>query len=526
MTAVLPEEERLTTQPLPPAPPRDSLLAPVRRTWRQLTSMRTALLLLFLLALASIPGSFLPQRGLNPVAVQEYFAEHPDLAPVLDRLSLFDVFAAPWFAAVYLLLFVSLVGCLGPRIRLHAKALRTPPPAVPRNLTRLPSSDRWETTATPEQVLAAARTELKGWRRRADGAGVSAERGYARETGNLLFHVSLVVLLVGIAMGGLLGFQGTVLVKEGEGFSNTVLAFDDIKPGRRFDASRLVPFTVYLDDFRATYDDDGQALTFDADLTYLEDPDAEPKPYDIRVNEPLSVDGAKTYLLGHGYAPEVVVTDREGNELPQTVPCLPQGVTFLSTCTIKVPDAAGEQLAFEGVFTPTTVQDPETGRVTSVFPAPENPALTIVGYRGDLGIDAGTPTSIYQLEDRSRLEQIGTGEPVMLKPGETWELPGGGSIRLAGYREWATFQVTQDPGKLVALGASIAMIAGLCLSLFVRRRRVWVRALPAGDGTTPGRTVVEVGGLARSGAEAFREEFAGLTGRLRAAAPPASEETH
>ena len=68
------------------------------------------------------------------------------------------------------------------------------------------------------------------------------------------------------------------------------------------------------------------------------------------------------------------------------------------------------------------------------------------------------------------------------------------------------------------------MVLGLCLSLFVRRRRVWVRAVPAGEGPDAGRTVVEVGGLARSGAEAFREEFAGLTGRVRDAVPPATEE--
>jgi cytochrome c biogenesis protein len=518
---------RLSTAPppLPPKPSRGSLLAPVRRTWRQLTSMRTALLLLFLLALASIPGSFLPQRGLNPVAVQEYFAEHPSLAPVMDRLFLFDVFAAPWFAAVYLLLFVSLIGCLWSRIRLHARALRTPPPAVPRVLSRLPATDRWETDAAPEQVLSAASAELRRWRTAGSGTGLSAERGYLRETGNLLFHVSLVALLVGIAMGGLLGFQGTVLVKEGEGFANTVLAYDDIKPGRRFDAARLVPFNFVLDDFRATYDEDGKALTFDADLRYAEDPDDELKPYRLRVNHPLEVDGAKTYLLGHGYAPKVLVVDQEGNELPQTVACLPQGATFLSTCTIKVPDAAGEQLAFEGVFTPTTVQDPQTRRVTSVYPAPENPALTLLGYRGDLGIDSGAPTSVYTIEDRSGLEPIGDGTtPVKLAPGETWELPGGGSITFVETTEWATFQVTQDPGKLVALVAGTGMVLGLCLSLFVRRRRVWVRASPAGEGATGGRTVVEVAGLARSGAEGFREEFDGLAARLRAAAPPRREE--
>ena len=517
-------DTRLSTAPAPlppPGPGRAGLLAPVRRTWRQLTSMRTALLLLFLLALASVPGSFLPQRGLNPVAVQEYFAANPALAPVLDRFFLFDVFAAPWFAAIYLLLFLSLIGCLGPRIRLHAKALRTPPPAVPRVLARMPASDRWSTGASPDEVLDAAQAELRGWRTVRTATGISAERGYLRETGNLLFHVSLVALLIGVAMGGLLGFQGTVLVKEGDGFANTVLAYDDIKPGRRFDADRLVPFNFVLDDFRATYAEDGKALTFNADLRYAEDADDTTlEPYDLRVNHPLVVGGAKTYLLGHGYAPTVLVVDREGNELTQTVACLPQGPTFLSTCTIKVPDAAGEQLAFEGVFTPTTVQDPETGRVTSVYPAPENPALTVLGYRGDLGLDSGVPQSVYQLEDRSQLRPIGDGAtPVKLAEGETWDLPGGGSLTFVETTEWATFQVTQDPGKLVALVAGTGMVVGLCLSLFVRRRRLWLRAVPAAApaGADPGdgRTVIEVAGLARTGPEAFEAEFAQLVERLR-----------
>ena len=70
------------------------------------------------------------------------------------------------------------------------------------------------------------------------------------------------------------------------------------------------------------------------------------------------------------------------------------------------------------------------------------------------------------------------------------------------------------------------MVLGLCLSLFVRRRRVWVRALPAGDGTDGGRTVVEVAGLARSGPEAFAEEFEGLATRLRERAPTAAPPVH
>jgi cytochrome c biogenesis protein len=513
---------RLSTAPEPVGPVRQrQLLAPVRRSWRQLTSMRTALLLLFLLALGAVPGGFLPQRSLNPVRVDEYIAQHPSLSPVLERLSLFDVFAAPWFAAVYLLLFISLVGCLVPRIRLHARALRKPPPLAPGNFSRLPASARWETDVPVEEALDASRRTLRGWRAVRRGSAVSAERGYLRETGNLLFHVSLVGLLVGIAMGAFYGFKGTVLVKEGSGFANAILNYDDIHPGRRFDESRLVPLHFDLDDFAATYGEDGKARTFDAHVHYAPDADSPMRPYDIRVNSPLHVGAAKVYLLGHGYAPHVVVRDTDGQvAFDATVPCLPQDPRFLSSCTIKVPDTRGEQLAFQGVFTPTTVQN-EAGNVASAHPAAQSPALTLVGFRGDLGVDAGIPGSVYDL-DRRRLTPVDGGRPHLLGTGQTWTLPNGASVTFDRTTEWATFQVTQDPGKGLALIAACGMVLGLCLSLFVRRRRLWVRAIPAGDGSGPGRTVVEVGGLARTDPDAFTAEFDELVGRLRETVPPCS----
>ena len=538
------EATRLSTQPIAPRPVRTGQhLAPLRqvvRWWRQLTSMRTALLLLFLLALAAVPGGFIPQRSLNPVEVVDFFTRHPDLAPVLDRLSLFDVFASPWFSAIYLLLFISLVGCLVPRIRLHARALRKPPPALPARLSKLPVSDRWTTDLDPEQVQVLARKALRGkrWRTVVRPDGVSAEKGYLRETGNLLFHVSLVALLVGIALGSLYGFKGTVLVKEGDGFANTTLAYDDVNPGRLFSAGSFVPFNFTLDDFRASYAEDGKALTFNADIAWAPDANTPQRPYDVRVNHPLDVDGAKLYLIGHGYAPRVVVRDRGGNvALDQTVACLPQDANFVSNCVIKVPnalDAAGQeqQLAFQGIFTPTTFQDPATGQVTSTFPGPVNPGLTLLGYTGDLGVNAGVSRSVFEL-DTANLTPLGA-VPQGLLPGDTWNLPGGGSLTFVETTEWATFQVTQDPGKWVALAASVGIVAGLLLSLRIRRRRVWVRIAPAtastgagsaGAGLPPGRTVVEVGGLARTDADTFLAEFAELTERLRATAPPASPAT-
>lgn len=532
---------RMSTQPLAPTPVARGGRRPPALTlavlmWRQLTSMRTALLLLFLLALAAVPGGFLPQRDTNPFEVRQFFLDHPDLAPVLDALSLFNVFASPWFSAIYLLLFVSLIGCLGPRIRLHARALRVPPPKLPARLDRLPVSDRFQTDGTAEQVAARIRKTLRGrrWRTVVREGGISAEKGYLRETGNLLFHISLVVMLVGIALGSLFGFKGTVLVKEGDGFANTRLAYDDANPGQRFTAEDFVPFSFDLIDFRATYTEDGVASTFNADILWSPDPDSPKRPYSVRVNHPLEVDGAKLYLIGHGYAPRVRVIDRAGNvAFDQTVACLPQDPNFVSTCVIKVPNALGpdgepDQMAFEGIFTPTTFQNPATGQVTSVFPGPVRPALTLIGYRGELALSSGIPRSVYELETAglARIDAPAQG----LFAGDTWELPGGGSVQFVETTEWATFQVTQDPGKWIVLGSAVGIVVGLMLSLGIRRRRVWVRitdtsavGAPAGESEPPARTLVEVGGLARSDAETFSKEFADLSARLQGREPRSDE---
>ncbi len=59
-----------------------------RWAWRQLTSMRTALVLLFLLAVASVPSSVLPQRGNNPLRVDQWLTNNATAGPANWRRSL------------------------------------------------------------------------------------------------------------------------------------------------------------------------------------------------------------------------------------------------------------------------------------------------------------------------------------------------------------------------------------------------------------------------------------------------------
>lgn len=520
----------------------DSVAAPTRQPtlgfvgglrwmWRQLTSMRTALILLFLMALGSVPGSVFPQRGASPLRVGEYLQDHQTIGPWLDRLGLFDVYASSWFAAIYLLLMVSLAGCILPRCLHYARNLRSVPPAAPRNLARMPEHRSFATSATETEVLDAAVASLRGARFRlrpaaaSDGAGsVAAEKGYVHEFGNLVFHLSILLLLVGVAWGSWFGYRGTVVIVEGEGFANTLTQYDDFVPGRGFSTGLLAPFSFTMDAFDASFLQDGpnrgQPDQYIADVTYRERPGAALQTERIEVNKPLGVDGAKVFLLGHGYAPVFTVRDGEGDVVfSGAMPALPQDVAFTSETVVKVPDAQPEQLGFNVTATPTAPDkvDEATGPA-SIFPEADDPRVYLGAWAGDLGLDSGVPQNVYQL-DSSAMEQLGRKD---LGVGETWQLPDGrGSITFDRLSEFANVQVAYDPGRWLALAAAVAAMVGVSLSLLVRRRRVWVRATTADDG----RTLVEVSGLAQTEWAALTEEVDAVVADLPGAPAAVKEQT-
>ena len=488
------------TVPEPGGPPPLSTGGFLRWCWRQLTSMRVALILLFLLAVAAIPGTILPQRGADPIRVSDWIANNPAWGPLLDRLGFFDVFAAPWFAAIYLLLFVSVVGCVIPRLRHHWQAMRATPPPAPRRLDRLAAHRTWMTDVPEADVLDSAESYLRAhrWRVSRGPDWVAAEKGYLRESGNLLFHAALIALLVSVAYGSLFGWRGNVIVREGTGFSDTLTQYDAWGGGRLVDPANLPPFSFTLDDFRVEFERSdaqrGAPRLFEADLAVRPEPGAATDDVTVRVNQPLDVDGAKVFLVGHGYAPVLILRDSTGRVVSdQGIVFLPQDGNFTSTGVLKAPDAS-PPIGIQGLFLPTAALDSIHGP-HSLFPAPDDPAVFLSAWTGDLGLDGGVPQSIYRL-DTSRMTQLGREA---LRPGQTWDLPdGGGSVEFAGIQRWASFQIAHDPGKEPALISAMLALLGLMLSLFIRRRRVWVRAAAPVAGDPGGTTVVSIAGLMRS----------------------------
>lgn len=528
---------QLSTAPAEEAPNLPSLgvIGWARWFWRQLTSMRVALLLLLLLSLGAIPGSLIPQDGVDAMKVEEFRQNHDILAPVYDKLGLFHVYSSVWFSAIYILLFVSLIGCIVPRTWQFVGQLRGRPPGAPRRLDRLPAYTTWRTGAEPEEVREAALALLKKRRFRAHAVGdaVAAEKGYLREVGNLAFHIALIVMLIAFAWGQLFKYEGNKLILEGDGFANTLTQYDDFKSGNLFDQDQLDPFSFSLKDFRGTYEptgpNRGTPRIYEAHVTYSEGADGAEKTKTIKVNKPLEIEGSKVYLVSHGYAPVVTVKDAKGNVVTdkQAVALLPLDSNVTSSGAIKVMDgyrnAKGvkEQLGFNAFFLPTYGGKGST--MLSTFPALINPMLALSAYHGDLGVDAGFPQSIYQLDKTNLKEFKGSDGKLFkkqLKVGETMTLPNGaGSVTFNGIQEWAGFQVTQQPGSGWALGGAVVAILGLAGSLFIQRRRVWVRAVRGADGVT----VVEMAGLGRSESAKVPEELGDLAGTLYDRAPDAPD---
>ena len=488
-------------------PSNDEVISPeigikgwFRWIWRQLTSMRTALILLLLLAAAAVPGSVFPQRSADPNGVTAYFDANPVLAPILDKIQLFDVYTSAWFSAIYILLFTSLIGCVLPRTAAHARALKLPPVATPKNLKRMPAykSATLATKKAQDALLANAHALLKkqGYRVAREGSGlngsISAERGYLRETGNLVFHLSLIGVLIAVGVGGGLSYSGQRVLVEGESFVNNLAGYDSFSPGTFFNESQLVPFSVSLDRFEVDFYRDktmknqanaGTPTDFRAFVTTTLGATGKSSKGRVRVNEPLAMPNANIYLTGNGYAPSITIRDAKGQIVYSGATAfLPQDKNYTSLGVIKVTDVP-KQYGIISFFYPT-VGTLESGALTSLYPDAALPLLSMNIYQGDLGINGGQPKNVFAL-DIKNMKQIAGGKSgvkgLRLQLGETAKLPKNlGTVTFDGLKRFASLDVDYNPGGVWVLVFALLALAGVTTSLLVPRRRVWVRKTESG----------------------------------------------
>jgi cytochrome c biogenesis protein len=472
--------------------------------WRTLRSMRTALILLLVVAVASIFGSLVPQVHIARPAVLRLYLDHPLLARVYETLGLFDVYGSWWFTTCYALLLISLASCLIPRTRALRRGLGMKPQAM-RELEGMRHFAETSVALAPDRALERARGILRRRRFRVARVepGIAAEKGMARESGSLLFHWSLFLLLVGAVFGKGFGFTGQATVIEGETWTEAHAAYD-LPPneGRFFGESMHTGFQVQVEDFEATYHPGGLPEEFRSRVTVLDAAGRQLRQDEVRVNHPLEQDGVKLYQLGYGWAPVIEV--RMDDRLLAGEP-----VVFIT----RSPEDQREP--WQGVMKLPSL-DPDVGLEFQLLPDPvaavtgapmleaREPFLSYQAWRGDLRLTAAQ--SVFTL-DKTGLTRFGDGGGIGL--GQTATFPNGLEITFRELREYTQFLVKRDPGIWIMLAAALLLIAGLLPALYSSRRRIWVRTLPEGSGTR-----LQVAGFALQRRAAFEDEFRSIASEL------------
>ncbi|WP_395640980.1 cytochrome c biogenesis protein ResB, partial [Pseudolysinimonas sp.] len=308
---------------------------------------------------------------------------------------------------------------------------------------------------------------------------------------------SLVGVLAAVGIGGAFGYTGQRLLIEGEPFTNVLADYDSFTGGSAVDPDAVLqPFDLRLDSFEPEYtftDGAWRPLDYDANMSVRE-PGGDWSPATIKINSPLEIAGSQVYLLGNGFAPIITVRDADGLEVFHgAVPFIAQDANLGSTGVIKVPDGLSDQLGMQGFFYPDAYAL-DSGALASFSPIlTDNATLTLFVYRGDLGLGDGSGGNVYTLDTTDMEQLAGREDALALQIGDTLDLPDGmGTIELEGVAEYVGLDIHRDPAQGWVLAFALAAVFGLLTSLFIPRRRMWIKAVPAADGVT-----LEYAGLAR-----------------------------
>ncbi len=320
--------------------------------------------------------------------------------------------------------------------------------------------------------------------------------------GNLLFHIALLAILLVLAIGSGFRFTGQRVLVEGQTFASTRIAYDSFTAGRFVTDAQIPKFALTLNSFRVGYVSDnlnalGMPRDFDAAVTV--ESNSRKQKADIRVNDPMPVDGTDIFLLGNGYAPTITVRNPAGGAVvfSDSIPFLPQDSKLTSLGVIKVPRRSCEAGRHDRALLSHACQNtgwclllelsrpPRPGRLPRRLrrrSRPQQRRTRIRVHAGHVSPDEGG-------RPRHSDARNPTDPPNVRQP-----LPNGlGSIELTTIPRFASLDIAYDPHPGPMLAAVAAAVAGLALSLFVPRRRVWVRTTRRDHGAD-----IEIGGaLAR-----------------------------
>jgi len=413
--------------------------------WRLLTSVFLALLAVVGMTIRQLPDFAFRSASDYAAALDDLHARYDPIlgtgiVEVMDRLSVFSIFRSVWFSAGLTVLVISIVVCTldrTPRLWRGVTDIRVDQPE-PFFDPRLP--DRAAMTGVPlEGVRAVLRRN--GFRIReassTDGTRfVYGDRHQYTKLATLFTHTGLVLFLVAAAVTSRLGDEQGLVVPEGQSLTVQPIG----TPGL------LLVKNLAFD---APGFETGQAADFTTDLAVYQD-GREIARKTIRVNDPLSIAGYTFHQNGFGPAPYLVVRDAEGRPLWDGAVPLTDAAAGSPYGIVSVP---GRDLGLQLLLR----RQPDGTGVVLILP------YRVVGTNPD-----GSP-----IPENFTALALAKGETGIARDV-------GLTIELRDVSEYTLLIAKRDPGQGIVWLAFASLIAGITITFYLPRRRVWMRLRPDG----------------------------------------------
>lgn len=421
--------------------------------WRLLTSVDFAVVQIIFLSILAVVGMTLQQlpdfafrspgdyaNAIETIHIRYDPVLGPGLVNVLERLGAFTIFKSAIFGIGLVVLVVSIVVCTldrTPRLWRDVSSVRVAQPE-PFFDPRLPDRAAMSGVARSDLVRVArgrgfhVREEIAP-----DGAThLYGDRHQYTKMATLLTHLGLILFLVAAAVTSRFGDEQGLVVPEGESLTVQSIGTPDLLLIKNFD-------------FEAPGFETGMPSDFTTDLAVYQN-GTEVARKTIRVNDPLSVGGYTFHQNGFGPAPNLVIRDASGAPLWDAQVPMTSSAGGNPYETMAVP---GRDLGLQLLLG----RDPVGEGILVVLP------YRILGTNAD-GSD-----------------RIQNFDPVQLRRGDEKVSDALGiSISLTDFGEYTLIIAKRDPGQGIVWAAFLSLIAGITITFYRPRRRIWARLAPDG----------------------------------------------
>ena len=412
--------------------------------WSFFSSVKLAIALLIIIAIVSILGTIIPQQEPAGAFVSSL---SPGMVSVFDKLQLFDIFHSIWFLSLLFLLSVNLIVCSLNRLPASWKRFRTISAPDERDIFRdlhanqvILTEEKLE--GETERIGSLLKKRFKRVERKDTGEAIflTGEKGNFSYFGVYLIHVSVLIILAGVIIGFLLGFEAYVEVAEGESVDTVQM--------KRGKGLKKLDFTVRCDRFTIDYYKDGTPKLYQSDLAFVRN-DSILYQSAVLVNHPATFEGSRFYQANYGKVPsgEAVIMLRKGREKAQVI----------NVGVGKEFDLPGR----EGKATVTRMEE----NLMRMGPAVK---INIATAKGNVQF------WVFQNIEQIESENPGLTDHVpMFNPGVF--APYVFSLAMMNTKYFTGLQVARDPGVPVVIAGSLLLVLGFMTVFFYAHRQVWIR---------------------------------------------------